>query len=197
MDRLRTECVLLDPLAREDFAWLFALYADAEVMRYIGRGPRTEEESRRNLDWLLAHGERLPFGYWVLREHATGERVGGAVLMIRREGAPVELGFMLARPAPSTPAPSAAKPANTQSIRIDVIPGSIWRYSGGGYTIMQLAMTDVTGQPFPEIMRDTVLSKAGMRDTGLHPGPYGGLDRRFELTREEWLSSRTTGRGAR
>src|SRR5438128_6024716 len=99
MDRLRTECVLLDPLARADFAWLFALYADAEVMRYIGRGPRSEEESRRNLDWLLAHGERLPFGYWVLREHATGERLGGAVLMIRREGAPVELGFMLARPA--------------------------------------------------------------------------------------------------
>src|SRR5207245_9247988 len=99
MDRLRTECVLLDPLAREDFAWLFALYADAEVMRYIGRGPRTEEESRRNLDWLLAHGERLPFGYWVLRERATGERLGGAVLMIRGEGAPVELGFMLARAA--------------------------------------------------------------------------------------------------
>ena len=24
-----------------------------------------------------------------------------------------------------------------------------------------------------------VLRKAGMRDTGLHPGPYGGLDRRF------------------
>ena len=99
MDRLRTESLLLDPLAREDFSWLFALYADAEVMRYIGRGVRTEEESRRNLDWLVAHGERLPFGYWVLRERATGARLGGAVLMIRREGAPAELGFMLARPA--------------------------------------------------------------------------------------------------
>ena len=33
MDRLRTESLLLDPLAREDFSWLFALYADAEVMR--------------------------------------------------------------------------------------------------------------------------------------------------------------------
>ena len=83
MDRLRTESLLLDPLAREDFSWLFALYADAEVMRYIGRGVRTEEESRRNLDWLVAHGERLPFGYWVLRERATGARLGGAVLMIR------------------------------------------------------------------------------------------------------------------
>ena len=57
------------------------------------------------------------------------------------------------------------KPANTPAIRVDVMPGSIWRYSGGGYTIMQLAMADVTGQPFPEFMRDTVLSKAGMRDS--------------------------------
>ncbi len=60
---------------------------------------------------------------------------------------------------------NGVKPANTEPIRVDVLPGSIWRYSGGGYTIMQLAMTDVTGKSFPEIMRDTVLSKAGMRDS--------------------------------
>jgi CubicO group peptidase (beta-lactamase class C family) len=57
------------------------------------------------------------------------------------------------------------KPANTAPIRVDVVPGSIWRYSGGGYTVMQLAMTDVTHKPFPEIMRETVLTKAGMRDS--------------------------------
>jgi len=180
MDRLRTECVLLDPLAREDFAWLFALYADAEVMRYIGRGPRTEEESRRNLDWLLAHGERLPFGYWVLREHATGERVGGAVLMIRREGAPVELGFMLARPA-------WGRGLATEVAR------ALVAHAFADLTLPELqAFTDVENGASAAVLR-----KAGMRDTGLHPGPYGGLDRRFELTREEWLSSRTTGRGAR
>lgn len=57
------------------------------------------------------------------------------------------------------------KPANTPPIRVDVLPGSIWRYSGGGYTIMQLVMTDVAHQQFPEIMRETVLVKAGMRDS--------------------------------
>ena len=57
------------------------------------------------------------------------------------------------------------KPANTLPIRVDIAPGSIWRYSGGGYTIMQLAMIDVSGKAFPEIMRDTVLSKASMRDS--------------------------------
>lgn len=57
------------------------------------------------------------------------------------------------------------KPANTEPIRVDVVPGSIWRYSGGGYTILQLAMMDVTHEPFPEIMRSIVLTKAGMRDS--------------------------------
>jgi len=152
MDRLRTECVLLDPLAREDFAWLFALYADAEVMRYIGRGPRTEEESRRNLDWLLAHGERLPFGYWVLREHSTGERVGGAVLMIRREGAPVELGFMLARPA-------WGRGLATQVAR------ALVAHAFADLTLPELqAFTDVENGASAAVLR-----KAGMRDTGLHP----------------------------
>lgn len=56
-------------------------------------------------------------------------------------------------------------PANTPPIRVDVVPGSLWRYSGGGYTIVQLAMTDVTHELFPEILRDTVLVKAGMRDS--------------------------------
>jgi CubicO group peptidase (beta-lactamase class C family) len=57
---------------------------------------------------------------------------------------------------------NGVKPANTPPVRVDVMPGSIWRYSGGGYTIMQLAMTDVSRKPFPEIMWDLVLSKAGM-----------------------------------
>lgn len=39
-------------------------------------------------------------------------------------------------------------PANTRAVRVDTEPGTIWRYSGGGLTIMQLAMTDVTGQKF-------------------------------------------------
>jgi RimJ/RimL family protein N-acetyltransferase len=39
-----------------------------------------------------------------------------------------------------------------------------------------------------------VLRKAGLRDEGLTTGPYGGTDRRFALTREEWLSAaRTSG----
>lgn len=57
------------------------------------------------------------------------------------------------------------KPANTAPIRVDFVPGSKMRYSGGGVTIEQQLMIDVTGKPFPVFMHDTVLSKIGMTDS--------------------------------
>lgn len=54
------------------------------------------------------------------------------------------------------------KPANSDPIRVDTVPGTLWRYSGGGYVIMQLLLTEVTGKSFPQIMRDSVLDLAGM-----------------------------------
>ncbi len=57
------------------------------------------------------------------------------------------------------------KPANTAAIRADVVPGTIWRYSGGGYTVMQQLLTDVAGRPFPSLLADLVLQPIGMTDS--------------------------------
>jgi CubicO group peptidase (beta-lactamase class C family) len=57
------------------------------------------------------------------------------------------------------------KPANTDPIRVDFVPGTKMRYSGGGVTIEQQLVIDVTGRPFPQFMHDTVLSKIGMTDS--------------------------------
>jgi CubicO group peptidase (beta-lactamase class C family) len=57
------------------------------------------------------------------------------------------------------------KPANTDPIRVDTVPGTKFRYSGGGVTIEQLLMTDVSGKPFPLLLRETVLDKIGMADS--------------------------------
>jgi CubicO group peptidase (beta-lactamase class C family) len=57
------------------------------------------------------------------------------------------------------------KPANTDPIRVDFVPGSKFRYSGGGVTIEQQLMIDVTGTPFPQFMKKTVLDKIGMTDS--------------------------------
>ena len=53
-------------------------------------------------------------------------------------------------------------PANSHPIRVDLIPGTQERYSGGGYVIVQQAVLDVTGQAFPEYMRSHVLEALGM-----------------------------------
>jgi CubicO group peptidase (beta-lactamase class C family) len=55
-----------------------------------------------------------------------------------------------------------AKPANTPAIRVDLTPGSKWRYAGGGYTVMQQMTIDVTGRPYPEFMQSMVLKPLGM-----------------------------------
>ena len=53
-------------------------------------------------------------------------------------------------------------PANSEAVRITTAPGSEWRYSGGGFTVAQLLLTEVTGQSFPELMDSLVLRPAGM-----------------------------------
>jgi CubicO group peptidase (beta-lactamase class C family) len=70
-----------------------------------------------------------------------------------------------------TPIPSLVQifngepPANTDPIRVDIVPGTKFRYSGGGVTIEQQLVIDVTGKPFPLFMRETVLDKIGMADS--------------------------------
>ena len=56
-----------------------------------------------------------------------------------------------------------AKPANTRPIRVDIPPGTKWRYSGGGYTVMQQLIIDVTGKPFPPFMQESVLGPLAMK----------------------------------
>lgn len=57
---------------------------------------------------------------------------------------------------------NGAKPANTEAVRVNKTPGRGFRYSGGGTTIVQQLLIDVSGRPFDELMRDTVLTPLGM-----------------------------------
>jgi CubicO group peptidase (beta-lactamase class C family) len=62
-------------------------------------------------------------------------------------------------------------PANTAPVRVDIVPGSKVRYSGGGYTVMQLLLADVGGKSFPDYMQQTVLGPLGMRDSSFQQPP--------------------------
>ncbi|MBV8516975.1 MAG: beta-lactamase family protein [Acidobacteria bacterium] len=56
-------------------------------------------------------------------------------------------------------------PATNAPVRVDTVPGSTTRYSGGGIVIEQLLLTDVTGRAFPQLARELVLDPLQMRDS--------------------------------
>jgi CubicO group peptidase (beta-lactamase class C family) len=57
----------------------------------------------------------------------------------------------------------AQPPADDGSpTRVTRVPGAAYEYSNLGYGVVQLLMTDVMGQPFSELMQDTVLGPVGM-----------------------------------
>lgn len=81
-------------------------------------------------------------------------------------------GYASDAPVPSvTQVLDGAKPANTPPIRVDFTPGSKWRYSGGGYTVVQQLVTDVTGKPFAAVMHEAVLKPMGMEASSFAQPP--------------------------
>ena len=54
---------------------------------------------------------------------------------------------------------------NTAKIVVDTIPGSIWRYSGGGYTVMEKVVEDISGLPLEEYMSKNILLPIGMKNS--------------------------------
>ena len=54
------------------------------------------------------------------------------------------------------------RPANTDAVRSMYEPGLKYEYSGGGITISQLIVQDITGQPYDEYMWENVLKPLGM-----------------------------------
>jgi CubicO group peptidase (beta-lactamase class C family) len=54
------------------------------------------------------------------------------------------------------------KPANTEAVRSFEEPGSAYSYSGGGTTITQLIIEDLTHQPYEAYMKRYVLDPLGM-----------------------------------
>ena len=73
--------------------------------------------------------------------------------------------------APGTAVPTllqaldGAPPSNRPPVRIDTRPGTEWRYAGGGYSILQQMLIDITRSPFPELMSSLILSPVGMRSS--------------------------------
>lgn len=124
---------------------------DTDVNRYLVKWKVPENEFTFNekvtLRRLISHTAGLTVHGF--RGYAFNEEVPGTIQVLNGE-----------------------EPANSPPVLPDTIPGSVYRYSGGGFTVMQQMLCDVTGESFPEIMYDRVLSKLGMdNSTYLQPFP--------------------------
>jgi CubicO group peptidase (beta-lactamase class C family) len=99
-----------------------------------------------NGDWTPRVTPRL------LLSHTAGTTVGGFV------GYPA-----------GTPVPSTVDVLNGQGNGLPVVvaglPGLGYSYSGGGFTVLQQLLVDVTGQDFPALAHELVLDPVGMHDS--------------------------------
>ncbi len=58
--------------------------------------------------------------------------------------------------------PADASPGASGTIAVGYEPGSEWRYSGGGYTILQLLIEEVSGESFEGYMQRVIFRPLGM-----------------------------------
>ncbi|WP_281388914.1 serine hydrolase domain-containing protein [Kribbella qitaiheensis] len=56
-------------------------------------------------------------------------------------------------------------PATNFGVRVDTVPGTQFRYSGGGTVVVQQLLEDVTGRPFRQLLQELVLAPLGMADS--------------------------------
>ena len=103
---------------------------------------------------------KLPYNEYQAQEKVTLRRV-----LSHSSGLNVGsfAGYRAGEPLPSLlQILNGEKPANNPAIRVDFTPGSKFRYSGGGAEVIQQLLMDITGQPFPELMKRLVLAPVGM-----------------------------------
>jgi CubicO group peptidase (beta-lactamase class C family) len=73
--------------------------------------------------------------------------------------------------SPDLPVPTllqvldGSSPANSPAIRVDKAPEKDFRYSGGGYCVMQQMLVDIEDKPFPQILKEEVLDPIGMSNS--------------------------------
>ncbi|HEU0017040.1 MAG TPA: serine hydrolase domain-containing protein [Methyloceanibacter sp.] len=100
----------------------------------------------------------------------------GLLSMTAGIGVPGFLGYRAGAPLPTLKQIlEGTPPANSPAVTVIAVPGSAYRYSGGGYEIAEALMQDVTGKPFPQLIRGIVLDPMGMTDSSFDQPPNGAL----------------------
>jgi CubicO group peptidase (beta-lactamase class C family) len=125
-------------------------------------------------------------------EHTRDRQVTLRSLLSHTSGLGDGFGFPGYHPKDALPSVvqilNGEKPSNTGKVLMERPPFTAFKYSGGGVTIVQLAVTDTTGRSFPELMKALVLDPIGMRNSG--------FDQPLSPERDRQAARAHNGRGA-
>jgi CubicO group peptidase (beta-lactamase class C family) len=129
------------------------------ALHYVDRGylKLDEDVNQSLISWQVPENEFTKFEKVTLRRllsHSAGVTVEGFRGYALGEEVPDLLQIL-----------NGEWPANSPPIRVDIVPGTIHRYSGGGYMIVQKLLEDTLNQPFPDIMLATVFEPWGMANS--------------------------------
>ncbi|MET9274712.1 serine hydrolase domain-containing protein [Kribbella sp. NPDC003557] len=147
------------------------------MLRLVDRGllDLDEDVNRKLTSWQVP-----PVGQWQpavtlrqLASHSAGLTVSGFPGYARDAALPTTAQIL-----------DGVRPATNIGVRVDLVPGTQFRYSGGGTMALQQLLEDVTGTPFRELMQELVLQPLGMSDSDyaqplppeLHPRAATGHD---------------------
>lgn len=74
---IKTKRLILRGFRQEDLDAYAEMYADVEVMRYIGTGKvLSREESWRSMATIIGHWYLRGYGLWAVEEQQSGEMIG-------------------------------------------------------------------------------------------------------------------------
>ncbi|HEX8603891.1 MAG TPA: serine hydrolase domain-containing protein, partial [Pseudoduganella sp.] len=60
---------------------------------------------------------------------------------------------------------NGAAPSNSRGVHVSSRPGARWRYSGGGYEVVQYVIGERTKKDFAQLVQESVLKPLGMNDS--------------------------------
>jgi CubicO group peptidase (beta-lactamase class C family) len=102
---------------------------------------------------------KVPENEFTAREKVTLRR-----LLSHSAGTNVFRGYVVGEPVPTTlQVLNGEKPATTPPVRVEMVPGTRFEYSGGGITVVQLLLVDSFKKPFPQLMDETVIHPLGLK----------------------------------
>jgi ribosomal-protein-alanine N-acetyltransferase len=77
MPLIETERLRLRIISRDDLDDLAALFADPDVVKYVGDGkPASREEAEKTVDSIIAHWQKHGFGRWIATDKSSGRFLG-------------------------------------------------------------------------------------------------------------------------